>query len=64
MAEMLSVCVYDTEHYCNVLTRLSIEFEGDEHRSLIYGTLLPAYCASCPRLKRLNLKQEENQSEE
>ena len=53
MDEVPSECMYDIDHHCNVLTRLSIEFEGDEHRSLIYGTLLPAYCASCPHLKTL-----------
>ena len=51
MDEVQSECLYDDDHYCKVLTRLSIEFAGDEHRSLIYGTLLPAYCASCPHLK-------------
>ena len=54
MMEDPSGCMYDVKHPCNVLTRLSIEFEGDEHRSLIYGTLLPAYCASCPYLKLLD----------
>ena len=59
MAEMLSVCVYSEDHNCNVLTRLSIEFEGDEHSSLIYGTLLPQYCLTCPHLKKSEKNEED-----
>ena len=58
MEKIESVCMYDADHCCNVLTRLSIEFSGEEHRSLIYGTLLPAYCQACPHLKLLESKQE------
>lgn len=56
MDEVLSVCLYDTDYFCNVLTRLSIEFAGDEHRSLIYGELLPAYCQACPHLRLLEAR--------
>ena len=58
MAETLSVCLYDIEHSCNVLTRLSIEFQGDEHKSFIYGTLLPQYCQACPHLKQLESEED------
>lgn len=46
-------CVYDDEKTCNALKLLTIEFKEPEHRSLVYGTLLPAYCTSCPHLKLL-----------
>ena len=53
-----SGCLYDVEHDCNVLARLSMQFDGEEHRSLIYEKLLPQYCASCPHLKLLETKAE------
>lgn len=51
--EKVSICMFDSEHYCEVLARLSLEFSGDEHLSLIFGELLPKYCESCPHLKQL-----------
>lgn len=60
MVEILSDCLFDVEHECNVLTRLSIEFEGEEHRTLVYEKLLPMYCKVCPHLKQLESKSEED----
>jgi len=57
--EIPNYCLYDIEHPCNVLTRLSIEFNGEEHLSLIYEKLLPQYCQSCPHLKKLEKNKED-----
>ena len=53
ISKQVNSCIYDEYHNCIVLVRLLTEFAGNEHRSLIFGDLLPEYCKTCPYLKKL-----------
>jgi len=53
MSETEYSCLFDTDHKCVALGLIKKEFEGPEHRSLVYQHILPEYCNTCPHLEKL-----------